>query len=258
LQENLTVESPLVILQISDLHILASQGKTMAGVDTEHSFISLLEYLHCTYNTIDLLLVTGDLAENPSQSSYQRIYQAHNTYQTRTICLPGNHDDFTLMRQIFADKKINCDKQLQFKHWQIICLNSQKIGSAKGYLATSELDYLTDSLNRHPELNVLIAVHHPPIPTDSQWMDTMMIENSDELFLRLKGRTQVKAITCGHIHQEMEGKEQDKIILGTPSTCFQFKPFSDEYELDNRKPGYRIFLLHSNGQFESAVHRLPA
>lgn len=252
------MDSPLIILQISDLHILAEPGKTMAGVDTEQTFVKMLEHIHNTHSKIDLLLVTGDLAEEPCQSSYQRIYQAHKKYQTRTICLPGNHDNFDLMRQIFTGKQINCDKQLQFKHWQIINLNSQKIGSAGGLLDASELDFLTDTLDSHPELNALIAVHHPPVPTNSLWMDTMMIENSDELFSQLKHYPQVTAISCGHIHQELEQIKESKLILGMPSTCFQFKPFSDKYALDDREPGYRIFSLHANGLLESSIHRLPA
>ena len=135
------MDSPLIILQVSDLHILAEQGKTMAGVDTEQTFVQMLEHIHNTHSKIDLLLVTGDLAEEPCQSSYQRIYQAHKKYQTRTICLPGNHDNFALMQQVFTGQQINCDKQLEFDHWQIISLNSQKIGSTGGFLDFSELDF---------------------------------------------------------------------------------------------------------------------
>lgn len=251
------MSSPLIILQISDLHILAEKGKTMEGVETEQSFILSLNHIHTIFSEIDLLLVTGDLAQDPCQSSYQRIYQALKQYQTRTICLPGNHDDFSLMQQILADKQVNCDKLIQFKHWQIISLNSKKTGSAGGYLDSSELDYLTDTLDKQPELNTLIAVHHHPIPTHSIWMDTMTIENSHELFSLLKAYPKVKAISCGHIHQEMESIKDNKLILGIPSTCFQFKPFSVDYALDNNKPGYRLLSLHPNGEIESKVYRLP-
>ncbi len=247
---------PLIILQISDFHILAEQGKTMSGVDTEKSFTQLLDYIHLKYNQIDLLLVTGDLAQDPCESSYQRINQAFKKYNTRTLCLPGNHDDYSLMQKTFANQQVNCDKQLQFKHWQIICLNSQKIGSTGGYLSSSELDFLSNTLDKHPNLNTLIAVHHHAIPTHSLWMDTMIIENSLEFFLRLKGYPQVKVISCGHIHQEMEQIKEGKLILGMPSTCFQFKPFSTEYALDDNLPGYRIFSLYANGRLESTVHRI--
>jgi len=253
----MTMDSPLIILQISDLHILAEKGKTMEGVETEQSFIQLLKHIQTVFNKIDLLLVTGDLAQDPCQSSYQRILQALKHYKTRTICLPGNHDDFSLMQQILADKQVNCDKLIQFKYWQIISLNSKKTGSAGGYLKASELGFLTETLDKHPELNTLIAVHHHPIPTDSLWMDTMTIENSHELFSAIKAYPKVKAISCGHIHQEMKSIKDNKLILGTPSTCFQFKPFSIDYAVDENKPGYRVLSLYPNGRLESKVYRSP-
>lgn len=250
------MDSPLVILQISDLHILAESGKSLSGIETEQSFIQLLAHAHNKHQKIDLLLVTGDLAQDPCQSSYQRIYQALKKYQTRTVCLPGNHDDFTLMQKIIKGKQVNCDKQLQFKHWQIICLNSKKNGATGGHLSLSELNYLIETLDKHPDLNTLITVHHPPILTNSLWMDTMIIDNSHELFSLLKKHPQVKAISCGHIHQEMEHIKDNKLILGTPSTCFQFKPLSAEYALDHTKPGYRVFSLHANGIVDSKIYRI--
>jgi len=248
------MDSPLIIIQITDLHILAEPGKTMSGVDTEQSFIQLLKQIHNSQQKIDLLLVTGDLAQDPCESSYQRIFQAFKQYPTKTVCLPGNHDDFSLMQQIIAGQQLNCDKQLRFKHWQVINLNSKKKGSQGGYLAASELSYLSNTLEES-KLNTLIAVHHHPVQTHSKWMDTMMIENSDELFSLIKQYPHVKAITCGHIHQEIHSIKNDKLILGTPSTCFQFKPLSAEYAVDNNQAGYRVFSLYSNGNIETEVYR---
>lgn len=250
------MDSPLIILQISDLHILAESGKHLSGIETEQSFIQLLAHAHDKHKKIDLILVTGDLAQEPCQSSYQRIHLALKKYQTRTICLPGNHDDFTLMQQVIKDKQVNCNKQLKFKYWQIICLNSKKNGAAGGHLSLSELSYLTDTLDKYPSLNTLIAMHHPPIPTNSQWMDTMILDNNHELFTLLKNYPQVKAISCGHIHQEMESIKDNKLILGTPSTCFQFKPLSPEYTLDYINPGYRVLTLQANGSIDSKIHRI--
>jgi len=252
------MDKPLIIVQITDLHILAEEGLLMAGVETEKTFKQVLEHIHLTYHSIDLLLVTGDLVQNASQASYQRIFQALKNYSTPTVCLPGNHDDTDLMLKIIADKQVNCNKQSLFKSWHIICLNSKKPNANGGYLASSELTYLANALEKEPLLNTLIAVHHHPIPTESIWMDTMTIENSDELFAILKNHPQVKAISCGHIHQEIQSKKDNILIFGTPSTCFQFKPLSESYAVDDDKPGYRVFSLLSDGSVKSTVIRLPS
>lgn len=250
------MDTPLIILQISDLHILSKADQTMEGVITEQSFSQVLKYAHDKHGKADLILVTGDLVQNPALSSYQRIYKELEKYQTRTLCLPGNHDDFTLMQQAIMGKQLNCDKHVMFEHWQIICLNSKKPGSEGGYLAPRELDFLSKTLETQTDLNTLIAVHHHPLPTHSHWMDTMLIENSDEFFFLLNRFPQVKAITFGHIHQQLETLKDNKLILGTPSTCFQFKPKCDNYTLDDKAPGYRIFLLYPNAKIETSIYRL--
>lgn len=252
------MESPISILQISDLHLLTKSGEKMCDVDTEQSFCKVLEHAFSKHKQFDLILVTGDLVQDPSEFGYQRIYQELEKYQTKTVCLPGNHDDIALMQEFLRPEQITCNKLIPFKHWQIICLNSKKDGSHGGFLASEELEFLNKSLNQYPKLNILIAVHHNSLPTESRWLDTMTIENSDEFFLILSKHSQVKAITCGHIHQKQELKKDNKLILGAPSTCFQFKPDSAEYALDDRSPGYRVLELYSNGEIKSEVYYLSS
>lgn len=251
------MDSALSILQITDLHLLAESGKSMGGVDTEKSFCQLIEYAFNQHQSFDLILVTGDLAQTPCQFSYQRIAQELEKYQTKAVCLPGNHDDFALMQKLIQSETVNCNKLTQLRQWQIICLNSQKKGSEGGLLDASELEFLSSTLDKYADINTLIAVHHNSLPTHSRWLDTMMIENSDELFLLLSQYPQVKAITCGHIHQKQELIKDNILILGTPSTCFQFKPNQADYELDDKTPGYRVLQLHPNGTINSEVYHLP-
>lgn len=252
----MTAPTPLSILQITDLHLLTKSGMEMSGINTEQSFCQVLQYAHNQHSKFDLILVTGDLTQDPCQFAYQRIYEELEKYQSKAVCLPGNHDEPKLMEQFISGKQINCDKHVLFENWQIINLNSKKQGSEGGYLASEEIDFLTYALKEHPDLNTLIAVHHPPLPTQSAWLDTMMIENRDALFLAIDKYPQVKIITCGHIHQELEITKNNALILGTPSTCFQFKPNCADYALDDKNPGYRVFQLYPNGKFDSEVFYL--
>ena len=256
MQNTLNTQAELVILQISDLHILAEGKQKMAGIDTAKSFKQLLKSAINKHTKIDLLLVTGDLAQDPCQSSYQLIVDELAQYPIRTICLPGNHDDFDLMQQIINTQHVNCDKHIQLNNWQIIALNSQKPNSHSGYLSENELSFLTDCLKKSADTNTLIAVHHHPIPTHSRWLDTMVIENEKALFSILKKHAHVKAMVCGHIHQPLEEERNNILILGTPSTCFQFKPKCSDYTLDNEPSGYRIINLYSDGHIQSQLYRV--
>jgi Icc protein len=251
------LNTPLFILQISDCHLLEDPEATLSGINTTQSLQQVLKHAYEQHGKADLILVTGDLAQEPCQSSYQRLFAALQKYQTRSICLPGNHDDLSLMQQYINSKTINCNKHILFPHWQTICLNSKKTGSPGGYLAANEFTFLTETLSRYPELNTLVAIHHHCIPTQSLWMDSMMIENNDELLSLLKQYPQVKAITGGHIHQELEMQSNNQLILGMPSTCFQFKPLSTEYTLDDKTPGYRVLLLYPEGEIKTHIYHLP-
>lgn len=251
-----THTKPFSILQLSDLHVLPEKGDTLLGIDTEYYFREVISAAHERYGQFDLILVTGDLAQQPCIASYQRIHKILASYKTKTVCLPGNHDDYGLMSFILNRDNISCDKKILLEQWQIICLNTQIAGSPCGGLAKKELDFLTQRLEQHPRPYVVIAMHHHCIPSQSEWLDTMLIENSGELFERLSSYKEVKLIINSHIHQVMETQRQGIKILTTPACCFQFKPKCEDFTLDTLSPGYRAIQLYDDGTITSKVHRL--
>jgi len=48
----------------------------------------------------------------------------------------------------------------------------------------------------------------------------------------------------------------DVRILGTPSTCIQFKPGQDAFCLDDTSPGYRWMELLADGSIRTEVVRI--
>lgn len=244
------------ILQITDLHILPGNGEKLLGVDTEKSFDAVLKDALANHPLIDLILVTGDLAQEPGILPYRKIASRLSSVGIPCVCLPGNHDNFTMMLQILNDGNISCRKNLFLKGWQIIILNSQVQNSHGGHITETELEFLDGSLSRHPEKPALIAVHHHCRKTQSQWMDTMMIDNSEDLLAVLSRHQHSRALICGHIHQILDVNLEFIQLWGTPSTCFQFKPGSRNFELVDDAPAYRIIDLFDDGQVESTVHYL--
>lgn len=246
------------LLQITDLHIMPNAGDMLYGVDTERTFHAAIEQAFAEHNAIDAILVTGDLTHDPCPSAYHRILKKLESYSLPCICLPGNHDDYDMMQQILGSGSVSCQKQLFLSDWQIICLNSQIPGSPRGHLSIRELQFLEDCLKTHPNCPALIAVHHHCLKTGSIWMDTMMIDNSADLFAVTAMHPQVKMITCGHIHQLMDTVVESTRIVATPSTCFQFKPKSNELGIDDKPPEYRLIELYSDGRIETKSFSLMA
>ncbi len=251
------MKSPcLSILQLTDLHVLPTPESTLLGVKTEHYFHAVLAHAFEQRTQYDVLLLSGDLAQSPCSESYQRILHKIETYKTPTLCLAGNHDNYPLMQQILNSSLVNCRKQTVWGKWQIITLNSQILHSEAGRLAQSELDFLENCLKEQSHLFAICVVHHNCLPTDSAWLDTMTIENS-QAFLEIVARyPNVRVISTGHIHQEMDKKFGQVFVFGTPSTCFQFTPNSADFSMDRTPPGYRIFDLYDDGEVISTVHRI--
>jgi Icc protein len=245
------------ILQLSDLHILAAPEDKMMGINTEHYFNACLEQAFAEKHHFDLIMLTGDLAQNPCPASYRRILTSLEAHETPCTCLPGNHDDYELMQQVFNTDRINCRKQVKLGNWQLISLNSQIPGEPGGRVSKEELDFLENCLTENPDRHALIAVHHHFLETKSPWMDTMIIENSQELLAVVDRYPQVKVITTGHIHQVMDIKIATFRVLGAPSTCFQFAPETPEFSVSDTAPGYRLIELYADGRVESEVIRLP-
>jgi Icc protein len=248
----------LSLLQITDLHVLSSFEDKLLGVQTERYFHEVLADAFAKRSDYDVLLLSGDLAQSPYATSYQRILQKVEEYNIPTLCLAGNHDDYALMQQVLNTKQVSCRKQMCFEKWQIITLNSQIMDSEKGRLEQSELDFLESCLQEKKDLFTLIALHHNFLSTGSVWLDTMTIENS-QVFLDIVARyPNVRVITTGHIHQEMNKKFGDVSIFGTPSSCFQFSLNSADFCMDRTPPGYRIIDLYDDGSVSTTVQRINA
>lgn len=200
--------------------------------------------------------MTGDLIHDDSREAYQRLKELMGDISAPIHALPGNHDVPALMAEVFKTGPISSPGSFQLGNWQIILLDSSVTGEEGGTLAESELVRLERLLLEQSDNPTLVCVHHPPIPVGSTWLDTMMITNASDLMTSLQRHDQVKALVFGHIHQEYDATENGVRLLGTPSTCVQFLPGSEDFALDNQPPGYRWLRLHDTGQLETGIERV--
>ena len=243
------------VLQLTDTHILATPQSTLLGVNTAAYFDAIVDLAATSGKAFDLCLMTGDLAQDPLPESYRYILNRMQPMPFPTVCLPGNHDDLGIMQQVLQHEPVSCLKQVVLGNWQVVCLSSQIEGSADGYLADEELAFVERCLTMHPNHYALIALHHNCIPTGSEWMDTMIVGNSQAFFDILGNYNKVRAIVNGHIHQEVDVVHRGIRILSTPSTCFQFKPNNKRFGLDDTSPGYRWLNLCNDGTIDTGVVR---
>ena len=168
---------PLRIVQITDTHIHAEGedrldwGHPRSLVCTELGLAGVLEQITCRERPADLVLATGDLAQDPVEAAYQRLRQALDTLEPPVYCLPGNHDNATLAAELLNSESVSCPKVVVRGEWLIVLLDSTAAGRDSGRLCPEELDLLDETLSRHPARHALICLHHHPVPMGSLWLD---------------------------------------------------------------------------------------
>ena len=246
------------VLQITDTHISREPGPQFDGVDTSRTLSSVVAAIRARARAPDLVLLTGDLVDEPSVEAYRRLHELLATLPVPVACLPGNHDEPSMLGEEMNGANVSTPGVIDTERWRIVLLDDWIPGSSRGRLAAAELARLEGSLHDAGDRPALIAVHHSPVPVGSPWMDEMGMENPQELFSVLDRFDNVRGLVCGHIHQEFRAERKGIPLLGTPSTCVQFMPGATEYLVDRRAPGYREILLRPDGTFESDIVRVPA
>ncbi|QJD29928.1 3',5'-cyclic-AMP phosphodiesterase [Methylococcus geothermalis] len=245
----------LRLLHLTDSHILADPEARFYGADSAATLRAVIE--HANRDRFDLILFTGDLAQDPVPQSYRRLAELCAGLRAPCYWLPGNHDQPALARRILDETPLLRATAIRLGGWLIVCLDSTLPGCAGGSLAGEQLDLLERTLSDHPTLHTLIALHHHPVPCGSAWMDTMILDNAGEFFAVLARHPQVKAILHGHTHQVSDFEIEGKRVFGTPSTCIQFKPANRTFALDEEQPGYRWLELGQDGSVATGICRVP-
>jgi 3',5'-cyclic-AMP phosphodiesterase len=243
----------LKIIQITDTHILDDGAPSFNDFDTSSSLLRVIDHINKNESDIDLILLTGDLVHEATSSSYQKLANHLSTLTLPVHCLPGNHDDIEQMNGVMKSNGHDVDKIIKAESWLIILLNTCVKGEHRGELAHSELEFLRSTLEANPDAHCLIALHHHPVPVNSLWMDEMALTNAEEFLNVVDEFDHVRGIIWGHIHQEYEMLRNNVTLLGTPSSCLQFKPKSDVFTVDEKTPAYRKLLLQDNGVLDTKV-----
>ncbi len=248
------------IAQLTDIHLFEDIEHSLLGVQTEASFQEVLVDVKRTLPKIDLLLVTGDLTQDGSAASYNRLRRSLDQFGIPAYCLAGNHDDLPLMQSHLPSKYVHLSRSLDVGEWRILLLSSVVVGAVHGYLAAAELAWLEETLKAYPDLPTLIAFHHPAVTLGSQWIDGICLENQDQFWQICDRYPQVKVVLNGHAHQDFDQIHQTPHnsvrCLVTPSTCIQFQPQNPKFQIDSQPPGFRHLRLYPNGTIETEVHRL--
>lgn len=248
-----------MLLHISDSHLFDDPARSLKGICPIESFSAVLAEARRRFPEPDGVILGGDMAQDESADTYRKIAGLLHGWPTPFMLTPGNHANIGELHDALIPalmKNSGYTDDLQLGNWQVIALNSSLAGSIAGELDHTELERLERLLMAGQARHVLIALHHHPIPIASRWLDEIGLNNRDRFWEIIGQHKRVRAVLCGHIHQEFEAVHEGVRVLGTPSTCFQFKPRADNFAMDGLSPGYRWLKLQEDGSIDTAVERI--
>lgn len=245
------------VVQVSDCHLFADTEGKLLGLNTQFSLERVLERLREEQPAMDLILATGDLSQDASYESYVRLRAMLESFGTPIYWMEGNHDKPAPMLKALSDRREQVSPCVTEQgNWTIILLDSTIPGEVPGELFEDDLAFLEKALTEAKGDHIMVSLHHHPLPMGCKWLDTQVVASSDRFFEIIDRHPRVRAIIWGHVHQEFEGERNGVRLYSVPSTCVQFKPFSEDFAVDDANPGYRWFDLHADGNIETAVSRV--
>ncbi|MCK0102745.1 phosphodiesterase [Pseudohalocynthiibacter sp. F2068] len=216
------------ILQISDTHIVPEGALVSERLETSGALsrlISRINTIQDQIGSIDVVLVSGDLSDDGSVQSYERFKALLAPLDLPIHVVPGNHDAREPMRGAFADH-LPTDGPLNWIErvgdLVLIGLDTLVEGFGHGTLSPQTLSFLEDALSKAKGAPVLLAMHHPPFPSDIDFMDKIGLTNSHAFRDIVSDHAGALRIVCGHIHSMMVTDVGGHIAISAPSPCSTF------------------------------------
>lgn len=247
------------IVQISDLHLFADPEAELKGLKTQAGVTAVLNDIRVRHPDFDLLVISGDHTHDELPETYRRIRSMLGDWLSRTRLIPGNHDERPVIRQVFGELVPETGERLTFEvslpGWRLLGVDSHVPGQLYGEVGTDQWEWLAAQAASSRDPAVLF-LHHPPLPIGSPWMDTIRLRDVEGLKQVIAGWPELKLICHGHIHQEFSGTLDGVPVMSVPSSAVQFRPRTQELEVDTLPPGYRVIHLREGGNFSTEVVRV--
>jgi Icc protein len=249
------------IVQLTDLHLTASPIGRSWLTDVWTNFRRTLDHVRREIADVDLLVLTGDLANQRRPETYSQLRDAVNDWVDRVRVLPGNHDNREMVRAAFGDRLFARPAALNFVtslgNFRLIGLDTLRPFRVHGFLGDEQLAWLAREL-RQSDTPTLLFMHHPPIRVGTWWLDKDLLRDHEKLRAVVQG-SPVRAVFCGHVHQESSGKFGDATVFTTPSTAYQFRPYSlrPGATMPGGGPAFRVIDLNED-RIDTRVVRVQA
>lgn len=248
----------MLIAQITDTHLTQRGQLAHNTVDTLPRLKSVITSLHSMSMKPDVILLTGDIADNMHPDAYAELAKLRSEFPAPVFLIPGNHDNRTLMRDAFDDLLGTGE---DFIHYvvddypvRLIALDTLMPNFHKGELCQDRLSWLEAELAKAPTRPTLLFMHHPPFRHYINEMDEHGLDGSEQFAEIVERNPQIKRILCGHVHRSIHTIVGNVLCSVAPSVGFNQALGLGPDGQKGFHPGRPKYLLHIWNDTEFVTH----
>lgn len=245
--QSIAEKDRLKIIQITDTHLFSDSRAMLFQSECNSNFQKVIKQIAINeLKDLDLILLTGDLSQDETEESYNKIVRALADFAVPIFWIPGNHDNLEIISSTLKKASFYHLRELDLKFWKLIFLNTKCPGMEAGFLEPVEMHALQKAI-KEAELqdkNVALIMHHHPISVSTPLIDEYILKNNAD-FWDVVAKTRVKLIICGHVHNDYTLNHMNISLESGPATCFQFVKGADKLEIEHLI-GYKKYNFINN------------
>lgn len=237
------------IVQISDFHLYKDSTQKLFGlVNTDDTLLNLLEVVK--KEKPDLVIASGDLSNDGSKESYQRLKKYLSNIDCNVYTIYGNHDNPANFDRYLIGSNIKRDRVFKSDSFTLVFINSFKENYDSGYVTDNELLELEHNLKQNENCILVIHHHFYPLkniePVAENIIDRYILENWQQLVdVITRYRSKVKFCITGHVHNFYHYQVNDIEIYCCPSSCVQYAR-TKELFIEATKPSLLVYEFNGN------------
>ncbi|HET6298291.1 MAG TPA: metallophosphoesterase [Kribbella sp.] len=245
-----------VIAHLSDPHLDGT-------VEARDRLRRVTTYLRALSRPVDVILVTGDLADHGLESEYAEL-AAELTFDIPVLMLPGNHDvsaplRATLTSYVESPGEGHPVHQVRdVAGARFVLLDTSIPGEDPGLLSAESLAWLAGVLAEPVDGPLFVAFHHPPNKLQHPVLDQWTLQDPGPFADVLRGRP-ITALLTGHVHNGVATTFAGHPLLVAPgirsTALLPFEPGAAEALTDVTAPPGLALHLHTPDQPLVTIYR---